>query len=974
MKRPFLQGSGDPHGSKQPRLGGMPGGPGYAGQGQQFHSVPQHLGHSPQGQLQQQGGPAGQQGSLKEVYTVYTTGTDKDEVVIRTLVGEYTEKGMNHGRKVYQKRPEISSGDNVEVLIYYWDNRDGPAFEGWWFGNKLGGTQVWSHCKDSGLMPPGAGWKIPWDGAVRQTLVVINKEAQMKAEMNQKVGQLRSEVAKVEAECNEALDRARAAVDEGTSSEGFTEAEQLLLPRVRSADALGKKIAELQKNALASSSESFQALSDAFKKLHTSITEECASMKTKRESAEQAAKDRDAEERDGAVLNEYLPEAIEKTNTAEDMVEKAVITSEMVSMCGDEASVVMKAIEETEVSTKKAQGAIGEARIFLNAKLASTRRFTEKIKETASAELGKLMQQLQEAHNKLAPLKTIRADHEAKRLAAKLISEVEEKMALAEVAVDRSEESVMLVGSAPPTKEGLTEAQQALKGAEEQVQQAVRFLETKKQGATGLALEEVQKFEPRGEEAKARIARLRTSLKEANERVTSDGYIAESLDKVQAVTDAMNKLEEADESSQDIDANAAAAQTAASMARMFIQMKVLEVKRFSGGPGSEATKKLQECQAQIQTATTRITELKSSAGKRKRLALVKESEKEVKRAEELCASVVECAKVFADDGKLMELSSEQVNEASEKFNAADKEAAEALKEVRKMLTQRQLEAKGRDSVVEVSAELIKFQTRLGAAQQELAKQKKLFSSVEQRVAAKKIFDEAEKRMVAAEEKVTKVAEAHAALGEVTTENTSEDAPGSPKATKQVDVLMQEASGALRSTVAYLKTQGNQSRATEFVKECLAKMEPRTKAAQERLDCMQVSLRERSDKLMTVGIITEAQQKKNDCLALVNRVIETEASFRNEQGVIAIPENGKTLLVDLEKAIQSAHSTASGTKTFISMQRLNVRRLQESSMMKSTSETLDTIQATVEENMKKLSEMRTKCTEIKKVLLKKVPGK
>lgn len=385
-------------------------------------------------------------------------------------------------------------------------------------------------------------------------------------------------------------------------------------------------------------------------------------------------------------------------------------------------------------------------------------------------------------------------------------------------------------------------------------------------------------------------------------------------------------------------------------------------------------KKLQECQAQIQTATTRITELKSSAGKRKRLALVKESEKEVKRAEELCASVVESAKVFADDGKLMELSSEQVNEASEKFNAADKEAAEALKEVRKMLTQRQLEAKGRDSVVEVSAELIKFQTRLGAAQQELAKQKKLFSSVEQRVAAKKIFDEAERRMVAAEEKVAKVAEAHAALGEVTTENTSEDAPGSPKATKQVEVLMQEASVALRSTVAFLKTQGNQSRATEFVKECLAKMEPRTKAAQERLDCMQVSLRERSDKLMTVGIITEAQQKKNDCLALVNRVIETEASFRNEQGVIAIPENGKTLLVDLEKAIQSAHSTASGTKTFISMQRLNVRRLQESSMMKSTSETLDTIQATVEENMKKLSEMRTKCTEIKKVLLKKVPGK
>lgn len=35
---------------------------------------------------------------------------------------------------------------------------------GWWFGNKLGGTQVWSHCADKGLVPPSLGWKIPWDG------------------------------------------------------------------------------------------------------------------------------------------------------------------------------------------------------------------------------------------------------------------------------------------------------------------------------------------------------------------------------------------------------------------------------------------------------------------------------------------------------------------------------------------------------------------------------------------------------------------------------------------------------------------------------------------------------------------------------------------------------------------------------------------------------------------------------------------
>jgi len=90
---------------------------------------------------------------------VFTCGGDREEVVVRTLVGEYVEKGANHGRKVYQKIPDKEKAgqtDFVDVLLYYWDSRDGPNFEGWWFGNRLGGTQVWSHCKDSGLLPPGA--------------------------------------------------------------------------------------------------------------------------------------------------------------------------------------------------------------------------------------------------------------------------------------------------------------------------------------------------------------------------------------------------------------------------------------------------------------------------------------------------------------------------------------------------------------------------------------------------------------------------------------------------------------------------------------------------------------------------------------------------------------------------------------------------------------------------------------------------
>ena len=116
------------------------------------------------------------QAPSKDTFVVFTTGQDREETVVRTLVGEYVERGVNHGRKVYQKVNNKGVTDFVDVLMYYWDGRDGPAFEGWWFGNKLGGTQVWSHCKDSSLLPPNIGWKVPWDGAVRQTLNVMNAE------------------------------------------------------------------------------------------------------------------------------------------------------------------------------------------------------------------------------------------------------------------------------------------------------------------------------------------------------------------------------------------------------------------------------------------------------------------------------------------------------------------------------------------------------------------------------------------------------------------------------------------------------------------------------------------------------------------------------------------------------------------------------------------------------------------------------
>lgn len=60
----------------------------------------------------------------------------------------------------------------LDVLIYFWDDRDGPAFCGWWFGPKVGGDQVWAYCPDKSMTPPASQWKIPYDGPVDHTFTV----------------------------------------------------------------------------------------------------------------------------------------------------------------------------------------------------------------------------------------------------------------------------------------------------------------------------------------------------------------------------------------------------------------------------------------------------------------------------------------------------------------------------------------------------------------------------------------------------------------------------------------------------------------------------------------------------------------------------------------------------------------------------------------------------------------------------------
>merc|ERR1719162_1095816 len=66
---------------------------------------------------------------------------------------------MNHGKPAYKKEAQANG---LVVMIYFWDERDGPASSGWWIGPQIGGNMVWGHHPNrASATPPTGGWQAP---------------------------------------------------------------------------------------------------------------------------------------------------------------------------------------------------------------------------------------------------------------------------------------------------------------------------------------------------------------------------------------------------------------------------------------------------------------------------------------------------------------------------------------------------------------------------------------------------------------------------------------------------------------------------------------------------------------------------------------------------------------------------------------------------------------------------------------------
>jgi len=110
---------------------------------------------------------------------------DMEEGLWDTVGGTYAVCGENHGRAVYRR---TAPRDELEVMLYFWDEGDGPDQQGWWFGPEVGGDQVWAHHASAGSHPahagraaavaarppPSRGWMVLHEGKEEPGLTVLD--------------------------------------------------------------------------------------------------------------------------------------------------------------------------------------------------------------------------------------------------------------------------------------------------------------------------------------------------------------------------------------------------------------------------------------------------------------------------------------------------------------------------------------------------------------------------------------------------------------------------------------------------------------------------------------------------------------------------------------------------------------------------------------------------------------------------------
>lgn len=905
--------------------------------------------------------------------------------MIQTLTGEYNELSSNHSRPVYQKAPLKPGATAPEVYLYYWDARDGPAFEGWWFGKSVGGNEVWSHNDSKALKPPQRGWKIPFSGPVRDTLSVMTKSEHARANLQ---ATAQAALASLQVESEAVISEATAAVEQGNVALGgvptietLDAAEQALLPQPAALHRMLKKL-EAQQAMAGPTLGEVRALLAKVRAALSAAEQSAQKVRLTRPKVLQQQRLKEMEERDAAALADMLAETSERTNEAEDMVEKAAIAYELVRSSSEEDAEAQRAVNQTHEMATKAQMKIKEALAIIGRKLLCTKSFqSESVRESANAELNACRVRMRDANQKLTPLVGVRQEFQQRAVAKRVVEEALQQLTPAELDVDRANEAAepLLAGAAAPSKELMKQAETAINVAADRLQAAMRGLEARLKSSSGLVKAELEKVEERARASETRLTELRNAHRLVHERQAGSTLLIEVKEKMRAVSDSLAHLEEvlapylmgveqsddADRAILEGEQAMKAASKATSAARIVISMRLVEVKRFSAEAGQEAQRSLQEYQRELEAAMKRISDLRATAAERKQATLSAETLRRVESAEALAAKITEVGAQILVEERLREMSRDAIGEAGEIVRSAFAEAQGVIRTAQQLLTQRLVDAKSASDAGD-SAELVRLQQRLQSAQTKIAAYRTLPPEVEKEVAVKRQIDEAVAKVSSVEEKLEQAISLASAVGARQKAGEAGDGSKAP-APAEVTTACNAANMAARGALRFLLGQKQADRLPEAD---FQRLEERIKVAQARLESVQSETKEATDSAAAQALLHEVRQQLGAAeeaveafckAALFEAGLAEAGDERTGEASGADAEAAKVEVEDSRLLEQAATKALSRTQTVISVKRIAAKRLSESASKLGLAE-LSELQSKMEEFGQRASDVRRQIAE------------
>jgi len=588
------------------------------------------------------------------------------------------------------------------------------------------------------------------------------------------------------------------------------------------------------------------------------------------------------------------------------------------------------ALNEIDSAATSAQTKVHEVRQKVTTKLAAAKNYSSMdVRKEAVSEYTSLQNKLIEEQKKLDPLKTLKRDFAKRQEAKKALADISEKLADAELEAEKA--SMMTAGAeggSQMSEEDVKSGEDLVTKAKNAASKVMAFIETKLKGASGPMKDELSSMRSRLADSTSKVNKIGTTLKTQREGLALQSVYTTAHEKVDKAEEAFGKCadaelpflkgievlpqEESDKALNESETVAAETHKLLQDARNYLSQKAQEIKKYSKATQDTATEELKELNSRSEEINKKLGAFKKDTQERKVAAVMAEASDSVIAAEAKAKPLTDAGAPFASSS-LEEKSVEELKEAIEKANAADKECTEAVNEARKVCSAKQKTAKGPD----IQNALSKLMNRINKVQNDIANVKKNVSTGEKVAKGKELSVELDTKLTASETELEAL---------VKQANPEDDGLGVETV---ADAAVLEIDGKITSLAKELKPMQQSiasflTAAPAASKASFTKLSERCKACQTKVEEVKTKTKEQREKVLAVSYVKESTDKVVETEATLEKLAEAEAPYL--KGVEVLPlEQSISSLGACDEAAAAVQSAISASKQFIASKQVELKK-------------------------------------------------